>query len=245
MNLFKIMVVSAIACCVLFIYSHKLDNSLSSPKFGTSTEYSEVDKAFLFDVPEDGQMMRFEIRGSVPTNQWQAVEIEVFNANDKYLFTYADEIWAESGREDGEYWEEHQSAPDYGFRFPEKGQYKAYVSSTSSNGVRYQFTFRVVPIEGDKSQLKPVMWMFGIIAVICFAMINQMDNGIRVGKFDSSVVVLLLIAIIPTWWAIHSSYDRQFSFISWPFYTNHYERLVVDRQISGKDYRTSSLKGGK
>ncbi|ALU45182.1 hypothetical protein [Pseudoalteromonas rubra] len=176
MSVIKTFFLALVIMALCFVGSLVLDESVAKVPFVKSTEFTNQDKAYQFDVPADGQMMRFELKGVMKMNTWKAIDMEVYQADGTYLFSYHDELWSESGRDSEGKWTEHRKEASFKIRFAKKGSYQMYLTDQSSNNQKLNNTryyFRVVPVRGDASVLKPLFYIALIVAFLCFTVLGN------------------------------------------------------------------------
>ncbi|MCG7537088.1 hypothetical protein [Pseudoalteromonas sp. OOF1S-7] len=180
MSVIKTFFLSLVIFILCFCSRTLLEEPVAKVPFAKSTEYANQDKAYQFEVPEDGQMMRFELKGVMKMNSWKAMDIEVYQADGTYLFSYQDELWSESGRDSEGHWTERKTDASFEIRLAKKGIHHLYLTDASSYSQKLdntRYTFRVVPIRGDAGTLLPLQFIAGIIAVGCLALlINRYEN---------------------------------------------------------------------
>lgn len=58
MNIYKLFTIASIAFLSCFLIRADLQEPLQNGQYGNFKEYDGQDKPYLFNVPEDGQMMR-------------------------------------------------------------------------------------------------------------------------------------------------------------------------------------------
>ena len=251
MTMFRFGLITGLFAIVLLIMRSFMDSEYTDAPFGGSTEYSNKDKAFLFEVPNDGQMMRFEIYGNVPFNSWQSIEFEIYDNQDNYLFTFYDEIWAENGRDGGEYWEERNINPKYAFRIPYAGTYKLYASAQGKNKALYKYQFRVVAIQGDSDTLKVFNWICIFLSIGTFAYLAETSRSSTTFSAsdnkpsNKTFIIVFLLFLAPTVWLFYKGYSNSMYFHSWRSFAYDHKTMTVDRQIEGRSFRGGSGKGGK
>ncbi len=271
MSINKLFVISTIT----FIYCWLMIGHLDSPEqikpFASGSTYSKKDTPYTFRVPNDGQIMLFEVKGSVAMNSWKSIDIEIYDAQGNYLFAYTDELWAESGRDSDGRWTEYHTHLEYKQRFPSKGEYVAYIHDMSSSRNAYSkssFNFRILALNGDSRKLKVMLWISGVIAVICLLIImHRYENGYssferkrarRIAKEAAlgmstepmQVKTAILLFAVPTFfltlWAMHED-DAD---IDWLSYSHSKRHIYVDKQLrehslKSAQFRTGSGRGGK
>ena len=240
--------------------------------FSTSGNFANKDKAYSFKVPEDGQMMRLEFRGTMPMNKWKAIDMEVYDTNWKYLFSYHDELWAETGTDSDGRWTEHRRVAYIEQRFPKKGEYFVYLSDSSKTNrstANSQYTFRVVPIRGDGSLFKPFIYGSIAVLVICFIYAAHLHEKSKnnsnsmsykpVKKFGQTevkkksglnfftILILILFLLVSVGALAWMNDDSE---VNWLFVAQKHKRMTVDKSVrqdslSGSGFVGGSGRGGK
>ncbi|KAF7781488.1 hypothetical protein PRUB_b0724 [Pseudoalteromonas rubra] len=249
-----------------------LKGPVAKVPYAKSTEFSNKDIAYHFEVPQDGQMMRFELKGTMKMNSWKAMDMEVYQADGTYLFSYQDDLWSESGRDSEGNWTERKTKASFAIRFAKKGKYQLYLTDQSSNNQKLNNTryyFRVVPVRGDASVLKPLLYVALIVAFLCFAVLGnryEVDKPLS-GKTTynkkpyghnpfgdqarpSRVPLyawcfsLGLFALLFSW---AYKNDDDINYVSYAYGKSHMtvDRSIRQQSMSGANHRGGSGRGGK
>jgi len=272
MNIYKLCIIAAITFLACLIIRSDLQTPLMSGQYGNFKDYDGQDKAYLFTVPEDGQMMRLEITGRLPLNSWKAIDMEIFDPEGNYLFSYSDELWAESGRDSEGEWREYKSRAYHDVHFPKKGQYSAYVSSSfgpSNSAKHFNYTFRIIPIKGNISFIDPLLWITGIITGFSFIVIlhrlgakrknseltykpiNTLSpEAMKAMETHIPAWPIALLFFVPVLVASLLAYSKGDDEHDWQVYSYHHFNINVDKQlreqsIGSAGFRSRGGPGGK
>jgi len=271
MNIVKLLLISASTCFMCMLLQNFLAKPTEHRSFKSSRHLANADKPYQFNVPVDGQMMRLEIKGTMPMNNWKSIELEVYKENGDYLFTYQDELWSESGRDSDGAWSEYNNHVFLEQRFPKAGSYNIYLTDSSVTNRRtaaINYTVRAIPIYGDSSFLKPITWGAGIVAVICFIVIANRaeDERKNTGSYwatkkayskntkpehgAKTFYMVVCIFFIPMTVASALAYRDDDDDIDWVNASYYNKQISVDRELrqqslSGSAFRTGGSRGGK
>ena len=266
MSILRLLLISSVTFLVSLFFNELLQTPVSETHYESSKRLANKDKAYRFEVPENGQMMRFEIAGSMPMNTWKSIDIDVYDLAGNYLFTYQDELWSESGRDSEGKWTEYRRYAEFSQHFPKKGIYEAYVSDSSGPRSKIRsndFRIRAVPIRGNNSFIKPVLWISGAIALMCLVIIgNRMEENKHTKyrprkspslqqKNDKSVVLIVLaIFLAPTVLLTAMAFQKDDDDVNWLHVSHRSKKMTVDRELrqqslSGAEFRTGGSRGGK
>jgi len=270
MSVIKLLVISAITALLSMCSQNHVETPTETRNYTSSSTLANQDKALEFVVPEDGQMMRFEITGVMTMNSWKAIEIEVFDSNERYLFTYQDELWAENGRDSDGAWTEYRKYASMEQRFPKSGSYFAYITDSSGPYNRAKtvpYKLRVIPIRGNGSILAFIKWLSVVIAGVCLVIlfsrfeerendivyrpINLMPKSKAERKKDLKVFALFwLIFLTPVAVANIFAYQQDDDDIDWLSVAQWRKSIYVDRDLrqqslSGANFRTRGAVSGK
>lgn len=199
----------------------------------------------------------------MPYSSWKSVEIEIFDENDNYLFTFHDELWSEKGRTGGESWKESRTKAYADIWFPSAGTYKAYLSDTYSTRIAENTGYRVAifPVNGDRSDLTKWFWIFGILIVCILAYwgeksereddkdfwkpITPVTEKVKEKKSSNRFFIILAIFMIPVLISCADGYYNFFPYSSWHSYASAKKNMTVDRTVRNDNHRTRSRSGGK
>ncbi len=269
MSVIKLFILSITMLILSWCSSDYMERPTINTPFQASNQFSNTDKPYKFFVPKNGQMMRLEFQGKVPMNRWRTFDMDIYTIDNKYLFSYKDELWSESGRDSDGYWQEHKKRAYFDIRFPKQGEYLVFLSdSTNSATDRNSYRFRAIPITGNSRTFTPLMYLFGFIALGCFIVLfHRMESeGKRPfgktlqptpqpSKKKSNSWIYFCVGAIGIWFvafAIASDDDDDDIDIN-SYYLGHshrYSQIYVDRSMrqqsqSGSNFRAGSSKGGK
>lgn len=272
MSFIKLLIISALTFMVSFILQSILGGITEERPFQSHKQFANIDKAYQFNVPEDGQMMRFEISGKMPMNKWKSFDLEIFKDDGSYLFTYQDELWSESGRDSDGPWTEYKKKAFLEQRFAKKGNYSLYLTDSATSNkttATARYSIRAVPIKGDGSMLQAIKWGSGIIALLCFIVLiyraehNKKERGgyLASTPFKKSIVtknnstattfyIVLAIFFIPLTISSILAFKNDDSDIDWLALSYHNKQISIDRELrqqslSGPAFRTGGSRGGK
>jgi len=272
MTLVKTMLLSVMVLILSLVAQDFLEAPTEVVPFSTSGNFANKDKAYSFTVPEDGQMMRLEFRGTMPMNKWKSFDMEIYDPNWKYLFSYQDELWSETGRDSDGQWTERRRIAYIEQRFPKKGEYFVYLSDSSksnSSTANSHYTFRIVPIRGDGSYFKPFIYISIGVLVLCFVYlahlheknkeannsmsfkpINKLAKGTTKKKsgINFFTILFLIMFLFISIGALAMMNDD--SDVNWLFVAQKHKRMTVDRSVrqeslSGSGFVGGSGRGGK
>lgn len=94
-------------------------------------------------VDRPGETWQVFVRAGVPENRWNFIEIEVLNEKEEYLYSFAQELWHETGHDSDGFWREKRNNFETNITFPEPGFYylnfwsqKRYTSRRDKMDVR-------------------------------------------------------------------------------------------------------------
>ncbi|MER2491117.1 hypothetical protein [Catenovulum sediminis] len=271
MSVYKLFFISLTIFVLSFCSAQYMESEDAAVVMQKSKNFANTESAYPFEVPHDGQMMRFEFRGRMPMNTWKSFDMEIYSASGEYLFSYQDELWSESGVDSDGKWTERKQHAYFDIRFPKKGQYILYLSDSAASNrstAKTQYSFRVVPIKGDRSWFSHLYYIFGAIALVCLVVIfNKMENaGKNSGAFiqpksnhrlskksaNSSKVYWYIFAGSLAWFGVvyclavsHDDSDINYIHYAHRHYNMHVDRSIRQQSLSGANFRAGSSKGGK
>ncbi|WP_440056895.1 hypothetical protein ACSLBF_18610 (plasmid) [Pseudoalteromonas sp. T1lg65] len=263
MSVLKTFILSVVIIILCFIGRDFLQEPVAKVPFATGSDFANQDKAYQFDVLEDGQMMRFEIKGTVLMNSWKAMDMEVYHADGTYLFSYRDDLWAESGRDSDGAWTETKKHATFDIRFAKKGTYHLYLTDSSSSRLttNTKYYFRVVPIRGDVRFMKPIAYSFVFIAIICLVVLgHRLEEGKPLSGSKNPITdktkpsrlhlyawcfSLGLVGLVFT--ASYANDDDEINYASYALTRSNMEvdRSIRQQSLSGANFRAGSARGGK
>ncbi len=123
--------------------------------FSSKQKYEIKDELLIgpLEVSSFGSTFRFEaIRKVYRHGDWVSVQADVLDENKAYLFSIADELWHETGRDSDGPWSETHDELDTKFSLA-KGKYYIAVEAEYSNGVKPNVLIRLKKIWGTTSLL--------------------------------------------------------------------------------------------
>ena len=269
MSVLKLFIISLVMFLLSFVAKEQMEVPSENVAMASGNHYANSDNVYKFRVREDGQMMRFELKGTMPMNSWKAFDFEVYQSDGQYLFNYSDELWSESGRDSDGRWTEYKRYAYFDMRFPKQGEYDVYLTDSAksnSKTANARYEFRVVPIRGDAGILKPVLYLFGAVAVCCFLILahraeNDKDTtSSRYGKnrIQNKKVGQKSYVHIYTWcfaigifslffWLAYANDDDDIDYVHFSYSHSNIDvdRSIRQQSLSGSNYRAGSGKGGK
>ena len=108
-----------------------------------------------------GETFEVNIVASLPNQSWSVIEGEVLNEEKEYLYSFAKELWYETGRDSDGYWSDNNNNYKMKMTFPDAGKY--YLTfKTESNNMPQQAT---VTVSKKRGSSLPHLW-FGIICIL-------------------------------------------------------------------------------
>lgn len=251
-----------IVAIVFFIFATMIKSCAQRPlidePLNAQQTWQKKEEKYVFYVPENGNVMRFEVSGNTVMNTWSSIEFSVFDENEQYLFTVTEELWKESGRDSDGYWEESQRVETFDIPFPKAGEYIAYVSDTSHGNNKSTYYYRIYPLQGDGAKLSWYIWLCGAIAVICFIYLIYLHdqeklrlrnpyNRKKPTSFTLLIVIFSVPLLISTVFAMTLD-DDDIDYLRYS-YSSHYlsvDRSLKEQSITSSGFRTGgSGRGGK
>jgi len=113
------------------------------------------------ETKNKGETFEIIIVASLPNQSWSVIEGEVLNEEKEYLFSFAKELWYETGSDSDGYWSENKNNYKMKITFPKTGKY--YLNfKTESNNMPQQATATISKKRGSSL---PHLW-FGIICIL-------------------------------------------------------------------------------
>lgn len=264
MSVFKLFILSLMMVGLSFCGSKHMESAATNVKFESGSRFANKEDPYRFTVAKDGQMVRLEFKGTAPMNKWQSFDMEVFTADENYLFSYQDELWSESGYDSDGAWTERKRHAYFDIRFPKKGEYLVYLTdSTNNRSGSMKYTFRAVPINGNANAFKPLMYFFGVIALICFIIIGNifeeesnkpMRPSFEPPKKKSNSWIYFFAGALLLWFIVFliasdddDDIDINTYYIGYSHKSNsiYVDRSLRQQSLSGSNFRSGSGKGGK
>lgn len=120
-------VIFGVVCLITaWIFSSQTGDSLkqSFPPAGGKFGPVTIDKK--------NEVVEIKITQRVANGHWSAIEAEVVDAKDQYLFAFSEELWFETGRDSEGPWQEGKRNYDISVTFPKPGNYFINFSSENS-----------------------------------------------------------------------------------------------------------------
>jgi len=116
------------------------------------------------------EVYSISIYSNLPVNSWAFIEGEVLDAEKDYLFSFGQELWHETGYDEGK-WEEAENSYTMKITFPTPGKYYLnFKTQGSSNPEKIN-----VKISKNYGSSIPHM-AFGIICLLIGLVINEVQN---------------------------------------------------------------------
>jgi len=110
------------------------------------------------------------IYSNLPVNSWAFVEGEVLDAEKDYLFSFGQELWHETGYDEGS-WEESENSYTMKITFPQPGSYYLNFKTQGSSNPDTIY----VKIKKHRGSSVPHT-SFGIICLLIGIILNEMKN---------------------------------------------------------------------
>ena len=265
MSFFRLFLIAGVVWLLSVATQDYMESIAEARPYESSIGLANGEKAYRFNVPQAGQMMRLEISGTMPMNDWKSFELEVYDTQGAYLFTYYDELWSATGRDSDGKWTERKTKATLDQRFPKAGEYFLYLSDsakTRRSTAKTNYTIRVVPIRGDGKLLSPIIWVSGVLAFICLlVLMNRMQNDegdnkyywrtkpkpkpksgkVFIAVFAASLCPLIVIAGI----ASHEDDDVDWNMVAYQKSRVSVDHSLRQQSLSGPAFRTGGTLGGK
>lgn len=124
-----------------------------------------------FTVTGTNQVFRIRVAADVTTNSWSFVEGELLDAEKEYLLSFGQELWDETGSEDGEFWAEADEIYAMKLTVPHPGQYYLNIK-TQGPIVPSQITVAISRVYGSSI---PHL-AFGVITLLIGLVLNEFAN---------------------------------------------------------------------
>lgn len=118
------------------------------------------------------EVYEISVTANLPVQSWSFIEIQVYDQNRNYLFSFGKELWHETGRDSDGPWRENKNHYSTKATFPETGSYFLGIR-TESNNIPNR---AVVTVSKKRGSALPHLW-FGIFAIIGGIIVNEMGNG--------------------------------------------------------------------
>jgi hypothetical protein len=84
-------------------------------------------------IKSDNQSLRVSFSQSVRTHTWSAVNVDVLDSNKKYLFSFSDEFWAETGYDSDGSWSDSKKSSSTDILIKKQGSYFFKVTSETNS----------------------------------------------------------------------------------------------------------------
>lgn len=145
----------------------KLDPNDPDSKYPVR-DYAEVGP---FRINKAGVVLSVAIKASLPDQSWAFVEAELLDDDKDYLFSFGNELWSESGYDDGGPWHESDDSYVMKLTIPQAGAY--YIN------IKTQGTVTPQPINVRVSRRLGSSiphFAFGVIALLIGFALNEYKN---------------------------------------------------------------------
>ena len=83
-------------------------------------------------IEGENEVVEINIAQQVGDRHWSAIQAEVVDAKDNYLFAFSEELWFETGRDPDGPWQEGKRSYAISVTFPEPGNYFINFSAKNS-----------------------------------------------------------------------------------------------------------------
>lgn len=125
-------------------------------------------------IHEKNEVVEIKIAQHVGDRHWSAIEAEVLDEKDNYLFAFSEELWFETGYDSDGRWEEGKRKYDISVTFPEPGNYFIDFSSENSR----DFSVGDIRIEANKKLGSSIahLWL-GFISLLIGVAILYFSGG--------------------------------------------------------------------
>lgn len=125
-------------------------------------------------IHEVNEVVELKIAQHVGDRHWSAIEAEVVDAKNNYLFAFSEELWFETGRDSDGPWQEGKRNYDISVTFPEPGNYFINFSSENSRSS----SVGQIRIEANKKLGSSIahLWL-GFISLIIGVAILYFSGG--------------------------------------------------------------------
>ena len=104
------------------------------------TERTGIVGPLKVEVPNS--IYEITVRHAVPLNHSAYIETELLDVNKEYLFSFGNEVWAESGYDEG-YYEEKNYDFDFTFTVTNPGEYYLKLTSGDTSRTFYPITVKI------------------------------------------------------------------------------------------------------
>ncbi len=135
-------------------------------------------------VKSRNTVLAIKVEQQFHKNGWSYLEAELLDQDENYLFGFGDEMWAESGYDEG-HWHEEDNDYDLYVTIPERGTY--YLAFTGQVGTQGSAIATKVPDQvvwdfrvtvDRKSASTLPFWMAGIFGLLCGILMWEIATGV-------------------------------------------------------------------
>ena len=204
-------------------------------------------------VRENNSSYEFVIKNYVPLNKWSSIEIEVLNEKKEYLFSFGDEMWHESGYDEGP-WVESKTDFSMDITFKKPGQYYFNVNSERNDGNGNSIVISAVKERGSNI----AFLVLGVLGLAIGGMIYYFRDQYITGektKKNRTIVLVVILVILFLWALFYSSrgwgymgyngYHHGPSFFYMGGPSVYHQPSNRDGSVSGSGHRGGGFSGGK
>lgn len=135
-------------------------------------QFAARDFAMLgpFTVTRPGQGIWISVGADIPINSWLFIEGELLDAKQNYLMGFGDELWHETGYDDGA-WDETDNEYNLNLSMPEAGE---FYLNFKTQGESRPHRIRVNIYRTNGSSVPHLI--FGILALLTGLVLNEIAN---------------------------------------------------------------------
>ena len=262
-SLVKIVIAVILAFCAAKITTLVLNKPDDTSALAAATHRVKdvpLHKGYPFEVKQAGDVMRFSLRGHMPDNAWKSVSVTMVDPNGNYLFTWLDELWTQSGYNDG-YWTESRSEASFVQRFSKVGTYTAFIAyeegpqrQDKDKRKPTEFSLNIVKVRGDVSVLNTIMSVFAyliVFSIMLFFIMLWLNGDSKktqstVAKVNAwpvfTLALILLLLIVLAGYAMSQVQDDDD--VDWEYESHRKSYLYHDKSLKGKSVSGESFRGG-
>ena len=134
-------------------------------------------------IEKDSTVAEIKFGQDLPYGAWSSISGEVLDENQKFLYNFTKELWAESGYDSEGGWSEKDTNGSTKITFKKKGTYFLKIVTETSLGVRNQVTARIDQKRGS-SLPHLIAGIFSLIIGIILYFV-KMDPKTKAAFFDA------------------------------------------------------------
>lgn len=120
------------------------------------------------EVKNKSEILGFQIKSNLGNEKWEFIEADVLDQDKEYLFSFGQELWDESGRDNEGYWHEREDSYEAKISFPKEGKFYISLKTQSDN---YPSNIKIIV---KKYHASP--YPHGIFGLICMIIGLVMDR---------------------------------------------------------------------